>query len=76
MDFETFDKLSMITHRLECGANFLYVVYDCMNRDLYSDATFAPVLLAAYEYMTDLTKELRILCDGYKSQRHGVEQAQ
>ena len=62
MDFDTRDKLPALLYRLKCGISLLYVIYDCMDRDVYASGMIAPSVLVAYEHLHDTEEALRRLC--------------
>ena len=46
MDIDTFDRLSEISYRLECGTELLYALFCVLRHDDYTAKDFAPVMEA------------------------------
>ena len=54
MDIDTFDRLSEISYRLECGTELLYALFCALRHDDYTAKDFAPVMEAGHLYFSHL----------------------
>ena len=61
MDIDTFDRLSEISYRLECGTELLYALFCVLRHDDYTAKDFAPVMYAGHLYFSHLNDDLHKL---------------